>query len=361
MTVRPSLRPPDTTRALQFAATTRPRGSTLSADTHRAISPSLKSSVFAPNPNRGERRWGTVAVDVEMAQRAVEARREVAARESVQRPRKHLSAVSERGVGDGASESVGRGRDAAVAAREAHPAGGSRRQRPVAARRTGIRSPAPRRSGTAARPVAVPVTHSVATNRELASPRRFRSDVATADVRTPGEHSGSPAVPASSVRKLAAGRSVDVGATDGATALAAVPKVRSAARAAEAKRSPVRERRADLRVARPPRIQSTPRQRRLRFGFLVTSAFVLILGVFSSAIALHATLAKNQLVLDEVRAKVTQAERQNQRLRVEVAELEAPAHVIGKASELGLVPADRVTFVSATVPAASAGDPGVDS
>ncbi len=370
MTVRPSLLPPDTTRARQFAAMTRPRGSTLAADTDRAVAPSLRSAVFALNPNRAERRWGTVSVDVEMAQRAVEARRELEARASMQRPRKHLAAVAENGSADATTGVDRRGGDAAVAARESHPAGGGRRQRPVATRRTGVGRPAARRSGTpaarrsgssSASPASGPVSHPAATTSEAPAPRRFRSGVATAEVRTSRERAASQVSPASSVRKIEVGRSIDVGAVDGATALAPVPQLRWDARGAAGKRAPVREPRADLRVARPPRLPSTPRQRRLRFGFLLSSAFVLLFGVFSSAIALHATLAKNQLLLDEVRVKVTVAERLNQRLRVEVAGLEAPAHVIGKASELGLVPADRVTFVSATVPASSTEESGATS
>ena len=47
---------------------------------------------------------------------------------------------------------------------------------------------------------------------------------------------------------------------------------------------------------------------------------------------------------DKVRVAVGAEERTNQRLRVEVAELEAPAHVIGAANEIGLVSAERVDY-----------------
>ena len=46
-----------------------------------------------------------------------------------------------------------------------------------------------------------------------------------------------------------------------------------------------------------------------------------------AAVAMHATLAQDQLVLDTNRVKVQQAERVNQHLRVEVAELESPERI----------------------------------
>ena len=66
-----------------------------------------------------------------------------------------------------------------------------------------------------------------------------------------------------------------------------------------------------------------------------------------AAVAMHATLAQDQLVLDTNRVKVQQAERINQHLRVEVAELESPDRIVAVAASLGMKSPDEVTFMPA--------------
>ena len=66
-----------------------------------------------------------------------------------------------------------------------------------------------------------------------------------------------------------------------------------------------------------------------------------------AAVAMHATLAKDQLVLDKGRTSVQQAERANQQLRVQVAELESPERIVAVAASLGMKSPDEVTFMPA--------------
>lgn len=67
-----------------------------------------------------------------------------------------------------------------------------------------------------------------------------------------------------------------------------------------------------------------------------------------AAVAMHATLAQDQLVLDTGRTRVQRAERVNQHLRVEVAELESPERVVAVAASLGMSSPDEVTFMPAS-------------
>ena len=67
-----------------------------------------------------------------------------------------------------------------------------------------------------------------------------------------------------------------------------------------------------------------------------------------AAVAMHATLAQDQLVLDTGRTQVERAERVNQHLRVEVAELESPERVVAVAVNLGMRSPDEVTFMPAS-------------
>lgn len=67
-----------------------------------------------------------------------------------------------------------------------------------------------------------------------------------------------------------------------------------------------------------------------------------------AAVAMHATLAQDQLVLDTGRTQVQRAERVNQHLRVEVAELESPERVVAVAVALGMRSPDEVTFMPAS-------------
>ena len=129
-----------------------------------------------------------------------------------------------------------------------------------------------------------------------------------------------------------------VHAVAGANALAAQPHPdqRPVARPRPAAR-------ADLRVvARPTSMWGR------RLTAVVWSSF--ILGVLFLAVVLHATLAQRQGVLDDTHLQLERAERDHERLRVQVAELESPQRITALAARMGLVTPERIRFVTPQVP-----------
>ena len=131
----------------------------------------------------------------------------------------------------------------------------------------------------------------------------------------------------------------------GAAALAPSPRRRAVedlkVRAAEEAKNRASSR---LRV-----VARAPRNRRRLFGMLVVCVLTVMTVVIGfAAVAMHATLAQDQLVLDTGRTRVQRAERVNQHLRVEVAELESPERVVAVAASLGMSSPDEVTFMPAS-------------
>ena len=131
----------------------------------------------------------------------------------------------------------------------------------------------------------------------------------------------------------------------GAAALAPSPRRRAVedlkVRAAEEAKNRAPSR---LRV-----VARAPRNRRRLFGMLVVCVLTVMTVVIGfAAVAMHATLAQDQLVLDTGRTRVQRAERVNQHLRVEVAELESPERVVAVAASLGMSSPDEVTFMPAS-------------
>ena len=81
-------------------------------------------------------------------------------------------------------------------------------------------------------------------------------------------------------------------------------------------------------------------------------AGVLLLGVFLAAslfalAAFHAMLATGQVEIDRIERQVSDAQARYERLRVDVAALEAPARIVREAQErLGMVPPSDVTYLT---------------
>ena len=102
-----------------------------------------------------------------------------------------------------------------------------------------------------------------------------------------------------------------------------------------------------------------PTGRRNRSGAAITGtvAGAVLLVVAFSSVGLHGNLAKNQLVLDQLRSDISVEEQSNQRLRVEVAELQAPQRIVSEAERMGMAPSTEVVFLNAvsvsTQPAAT--------
>lgn len=121
-----------------------------------------------------------------------------------------------------------------------------------------------------------------------------------------------------------------------ATALRAVP----AARATVGRSVPV--------------VRSHRWRRRIRMLLAGTLLSGVVLIAFA-AVAMHSQLASRQLRLNVLRTEVDTAEREHQRLRLTVAELDTPEQVVSSAYRLGLVGAAEVEFLptASTMPASA--------
>jgi cell division protein FtsL len=74
--------------------------------------------------------------------------------------------------------------------------------------------------------------------------------------------------------------------------------------------------------------------------------FTAVFGV----VAAHVVLTQRQFRLDALETKAADAEARYERLRLEVAQLEAPERVVAAAQQLGMVPPATVTYVASTRP-----------
>lgn len=83
-------------------------------------------------------------------------------------------------------------------------------------------------------------------------------------------------------------------------------------------------------------------------------AIVALVTIAFAAVFMHASLARTQLGIDKLNIDIAQAERMNQRLRVQVATLEAPDRIVSVAQELGLEPPRTVRFLPTAKPLALA-------
>ena len=63
------------------------------------------------------------------------------------------------------------------------------------------------------------------------------------------------------------------------------------------------------------------------------------------ALAVHATIIKNQRALDDQRTSIERLQAETESLRHELAELEAPARIVAEARDLGMIDAPAVTYL----------------
>ena len=147
----------------------------------------------------------------------------------------------------------------------------------------------------------------------------------------------------------------------------------SARKATSLRNPPAERRRASDPPGRPhltvvdeKRLVIARRRRRARALLIVCSAIV-VLSLFALA-AFHAMLASGQADLDRLQARVSDAQAKYEKLRLDVAELEAPDRIVREAQErLGMVPPPGVTYltpsatVSAEVGQAASSDPSSTS
>ncbi len=109
-------------------------------------------------------------------------------------------------------------------------------------------------------------------------------------------------------------------------------------------REPARVPRPDLRVLEGgAKSQNESRLARVR---LIASVSLICLVLFG-VVAFHVVLSQGQFQLENMQTKATQEQAQYERLRLQVAQLEAPSRITGVATErLGMVPADKVTAIA---------------
>ena len=107
-----------------------------------------------------------------------------------------------------------------------------------------------------------------------------------------------------------------------------------------------------LRPVSDARVVALKRRRRVRAAILAT--FVVMMGSLFALAAFHAMLASGQARLDTLESQVSDARSEYEHLRLEVAELEAPARIVREAQErLGMVPPPDVTYLTASQAVAS--------
>jgi cell division protein FtsL len=117
----------------------------------------------------------------------------------------------------------------------------------------------------------------------------------------------------------------------------------SAAAAAEPRRAPVRRTeplRAPLRVV-------PKRGRRLRTGPTVFLGGLLAFAIAFVLVVAQALLVQGQQQLDDLGTRIAEADRRQQELRLQVAQLESPSRIVAVATnDLGMVPPAGVTYLT---------------
>lgn len=109
----------------------------------------------------------------------------------------------------------------------------------------------------------------------------------------------------------------------------------------------------------PPDLRLVPAPRtRTRVRMVLTLSTILVFGVMLLAAAVHTTIVSGQRELDQVDQRIAETSRQNQSLRLEVAELESPARIVEAATAEGMVVPEDVTWLAPQAGAAT--DPGAD-
>jgi cell division protein FtsL len=106
-----------------------------------------------------------------------------------------------------------------------------------------------------------------------------------------------------------------------------------------------------LRVVPPDYVPPRIRRRRARL-VLVGCGTLFALGLLAIA-SLHVVLAQGQFELERLETRAAAEQAKYDRLRLQVAELEAPERVVAAAQQrLGMVPAPGVTYLSPEGPMA---------
>ncbi len=151
------------------------------------------------------------------------------------------------------------------------------------------------------------------------------------------------APPRPRVAATVAGRTPGPAAAATATASARRPAPAPLTRPQPARRPP-------LRIVSPPDPDARARRRRrLLAGVLAGLACA---GLFA-IVGVRVLLAQGQPTVDRLESQLTEAQTENQRLRLDVARLESPSRIVSEArSRLGMVPPATVVYLPPLIPSA---------
>jgi cell division protein FtsL len=116
---------------------------------------------------------------------------------------------------------------------------------------------------------------------------------------------------------------------------------------------------------RPPLLVVPPRARRRRVGALAVLFGVTVFAVMLGLTAFQTKIAQDQGRVDRLERETRLVQLQFEKLRLEVARLQAPEHIVAEAKARGMVTPDQVTYVvpspeavAAVTAAGAAASPG---
>ena len=124
--------------------------------------------------------------------------------------------------------------------------------------------------------------------------------------------------------------------------------VTAPARPARPRSAPAADEPRRLRLVEPP---SPPhrRTRHRRARVVVLLAVAGVGAVLLALVAAHVVITQNQFRLEALQARAEVQQERYERLRLHVAELEAPERIVAAAQErLGMVPPPGITYLSAS-------------
>ena len=131
---------------------------------------------------------------------------------------------------------------------------------------------------------------------------------------------------------------------------AGLPRAAAAARR-RSEAAPARPQRRAATTAGPATRSKAPVQARQRAGFLASG--LLFTAVLVGNVTVHASITQGQFELERLQDTAAQREATYQRLRLEVAEAEAPGRIVGRARRLGMVEPASVTYLTPTTKTSS--------
>ena len=124
--------------------------------------------------------------------------------------------------------------------------------------------------------------------------------------------------------------------------------------------APARQPARILRLVRSGEVTPKMRKRRARLAALFTVCLIGA-GLFAT-VAFHVVLTENQFRLDKLRNQAADEQARYQRLRLRVAELEAPSVVVATARDkLGMVQPPSVAYLAPQAPSNGAPAPEAEA